>query len=106
MSNDKEREAAWERWNKMDSLHVGFTSKKDFDAGYCAALAHSEESVDSVTVPRSEWEAMKRDAERLDGRSIRLTNHDEDGDVHLVTYRGIDLRAAIDAAIKSTGEDV
>lgn len=40
------RSAAWEAWQAR------------------AALAHSEESVDSVTVPRSEWLAMKRDAER------------------------------------------
>jgi len=50
---DTQRE--FEEWQKQEAIHGGFTSKRDFDAGYQAGLAQAEAEINSMSKQLQHW---------------------------------------------------
>ena len=71
------------------------------DDGCSPATKAEAEFFDEIERLRAEVEALRADAERLDCGQIMIDTRDEFGEPKQVWHTGMNLRAAIDAAIKA-----
>jgi hypothetical protein len=91
-----------------DECFTGVTAQAEFDGDWVKAQdAINREAVLQAQIRTLEVQlkdaraAHAADKARLDSRCIMTTGYDEFGDKTVTEWRGIDLRASIDAAMEA-----
>lgn len=86
---DSQMEHIW------DSTQISFGREKFRVSHYDFSVA-----IQKAVLLNINYASLRLDADRLDSRCIRLHDRNEMGEEYMVEHRGVNLRDAIDAAIK------
>ena len=78
----------------------------DYIEAYTTGSTLIREAADEIERLTAERDALRADAERLDCGQIMIDTFDEFGEPKQVWHTGMDLRAAIDAAIIAQAQHV